>query len=169
MGIIYWKCYACIIIYVYLTTMKKEETVDYNIKTAWHAIYRMYNQEALKSDFTTSIGFVLLNIDSKLGTPATKIAPLIGLESRSLTRMLKNMEERGLIEKHPDPNDRRSVRIFLTDIGKEKKEISRKTVLGFNNYVREQIPEDKLNIFFEVISKINRIVEQDVPQTLTEE
>lgn len=149
--------------------MKKEETVDYNIKTAWHAIYRMYNQEALKSDFTTSIGFVLLNIDSKEGTPATKIAPLIGLESRSLTRMLKNMEEKGFIVKKPDPNDRRSVRIFLTELGKEKKEISRKTVLGFNHYVREQVSEDKLKVFFEVISVINRIVEEDIYQTVTEE
>ncbi|MFN8691449.1 MAG: MarR family transcriptional regulator, partial [Cyclobacteriaceae bacterium] len=25
--------------------MKKEETVDYHIKTAWHAIARMYNQQ----------------------------------------------------------------------------------------------------------------------------
>jgi DNA-binding MarR family transcriptional regulator len=149
--------------------MKKEETVDYNIKTAWHAIYRMYNQKALKSDFTTSIGYVLLNIDSKHGTPATKIAPLIGLESRSLTRMLKNMEEKGFVVKRPDPNDRRSVRIFLTELGKEKKEISRNTVLGFNHFVREQVPDEKLKVFFEVISHINRIVEEDLHQTVTEE
>jgi len=142
--------------------MKKELTVDYNIKTAWHAIYRMYNQHALKNDFTTSIGYVLLNIDSKEGTPATKIAPLIGLESRSLTRMLKNMEEKGLITKQPDLNDRRSVRIMLTELGREKKEISRKTVLDFNNAVRAIIPEDKINIFFEVIDSISKIVEEEI-------
>ncbi len=149
--------------------MKKEETVDYNIKTTWHAIYRMYNQEAFKSDFTTSIGFVLLNIDSNEGTPATKIAPLIGLESRSLTRMLKNMEEKGFIVKKPDPHDRRSVRIFLTELGKEKKEISRKTVLNFNHHVQEEISTDKLETFFEVIAVINRIVEEDIYQTITED
>lgn len=142
--------------------MRKEETVDYNIKTAWHAIYRMYNQTAMKNDFTTSIGFVLLNIDSREGTPATKIAPLIGLESRSLTRMLKNMEEKGFIIKKPDLNDRRSVRIFLTDLGKEKKEISRKTVLAFNELVRDLVPDAKLKIFFEVINEINKIVEEEI-------
>ncbi len=142
--------------------MRKEETVDYNIKTAWHAIYRMYNQTALKNDFTTSIGFVLLNIDSREGTPATKIAPLIGLESRSLTRMLKNMEEKGFIIKKPDPNDRRSVRIFLTEVGKQKKEVSRKTVLAFNELVREIISEAHLKIFFEVINEINKIVEEEI-------
>ena len=146
-------------------SMKKEHTVDYNIKTAWHAIYRMYNQKALKDDFTTSIGYVLLNIDSQEGTPATKIAPLIGLESRSLTRMLKNMEEKGLIVKQPDPNDRRSVRITLTELGRKKKEISRKTVLDFNNLVRDIIPEHKLHIFFDVINEINKIVDEELNST----
>ena len=55
--------------------MKPEETVDYNIKVAWHAISRMYNTQAAQNDITTSIGFVLLNIDQERGTPATKIAP----------------------------------------------------------------------------------------------
>lgn len=140
--------------------MKKQETVDYNIKASWHAINRMYNQTALKNDFTTSIGFVLLNIDAQEGTPATKIAPAIGLESRSLTRMLKSMEEKGLITKQPDPHDGRSVRIVLTPLGREKKEISRQAVLSFNNTVRELIPADKLEVFFEVINDINKVIDQ---------
>ena len=141
------------------SVMKREETVDYNIKASWHAISRMYNQEAMKNDITTSIGFVLLNIDAEEGTPATKIAPLLGLEARSLTRMLKSMEEKELIYRQADPTDRRLVRIFLTDKGKEKKEVSRRTVRAFNLAVKEEIPEEKLKVFFEVIQKINKVVE----------
>ncbi len=141
--------------------MKREETIDHNIKSAWHAISRMYNQQAVKQDITTSIGFVLLNISSKDGTPATKIAPLMGLESRSLTRVLKNMEEKRLIYRKPDLNDGRSVRIFLTDEGKRKKEVSRATVLAFNNQVRKVIPESKLNVFFDVIDDINKIIDHN--------
>jgi len=141
--------------------MKREETIDHNIKSTWHAIARMYNQQAAKEDITTSIGFVLLNISSKEGTPATKIAPLMGLESRSLTRVLKNMEEKGLVYRQPDENDGRSVRIFLTELGKAKKEVSRHVVLTFNSAVRERIPEEKLKVFFEVIEEINEIIEKD--------
>jgi DNA-binding MarR family transcriptional regulator len=137
--------------------MRREETVDHNIKAAWHAISRMYNQQASKHDITTSIGFVLLNIHSDQGTPATKIAPLMGLEARSLTRMLKTMEEKKLIYREPDPLDKRSVRIFLTAMGKRKKEVSRETVLLFNNKVRELVPESKLKIFFEVMNEINQL------------
>ncbi len=139
--------------------MKREETVDYNIKAVWHAIARMYNQAGQNDGITTSIGFVLLNIDSEEGTPATKIAPLMGLEARSLTRMLKNMEERDLIYKSPDPNDRRSVRIFLTKKGKYQKELSRRVVLAFNEMVYDQIPEDQLKVFFNVIRQINSMIE----------
>ena len=140
--------------------MKKEETVDYPIKSAWHAISRMYNQQAAEEGFTTSIGFVLININSKEGTPATKIAPLIGLETRSLTRMLKTMEEKGLIYKKADPVDKRSVRMFLTEEGKRKKEISVQSVMRFNEQVRAALTEEELADFFGVISKIQKVIDQ---------
>ena len=139
--------------------MKPEETVDYNVKVCWHAISRMYNTEAAKNDITTSIGFVLLNIDQEAGTPATKIAPLLGLEARSLTRILKSMEEKNLIFKVSDPSDKRLVRIFLTKKGLQKKEVSRKTVLHFNHKVREQIPQEELDVFFKVCGRIQGLIE----------
>ncbi|MER2998081.1 MarR family winged helix-turn-helix transcriptional regulator [Pontibacter populi] len=139
--------------------MKPEETVDYNVKVCWHAISRMYNTEAAKNDITTSIGFVLLNIDQEAGTPATKIAPLLGLEARSLTRILKSMEEKKLIFKVSDPSDKRLVRIFLTKKGLQKKEVSRKTVLHFNHKVREQVPQEELDVFFKVCGRIQGLIE----------
>lgn len=140
--------------------MRREETVDYVIKAAWHAIARMYNQQAARYDMTMSMGFVLLNIHSD-GTPATKIAPLIGLEARSLTRLLKSMEEEGLIYRDPDPNDKRMVRIVLTKEGKKKKEKARETVLRFNEAVRSQIDSRKLHVFFDVLSDIQKVIEKN--------
>jgi MarR family transcriptional regulator, organic hydroperoxide resistance regulator len=121
----------------------------------------MYNQQAGKHHITMSMGFVLLNINSDEGTPATKIAPLMGLEARSLTRLLKSMEEKGLIRREPDPTDKRLVRILLTSEGKEKKEKSKETVIRFNDVVKQQINSDKLDVFFEVLQEINRIIEKN--------
>ncbi|MFN5072281.1 MAG: MarR family winged helix-turn-helix transcriptional regulator [Cyclobacteriaceae bacterium] len=140
--------------------MKKEETVDYHIKTAWHAIARMYNQQALKFDGTMSIGYALLNISSEEGTAAMKIGPLMGLEPRSLTRLLKSMEEKGLIYRQVDKHDKRSVRVLLTREGRKMKEKSRDTVLRFNQAVRDEIPAQKLDVFFEVIQEINEVIEK---------
>lgn len=140
--------------------MKREETIDYNIKGIWHGISRMYNQYGAEFDITASTGFVLLNIDVEEGTPATKIAPLLGMESRSLTRMLKAMEEKGWVYREKDPTDGRSVRIFLSTLGKEKRELSRRAVREFNKKIRALIPEDKLENFFSVLRQISVIVEQ---------
>jgi len=141
--------------------MKREETVDYHIKSVWHAISRMYNQQAAEEGFTTAIGFVLININSKDGTPATKIAPQIGLETRSLTRMLKTMEEKGLVYKQADLVDKRSVRIFLTEEGKKKKAISVNTIRGFNEKVRDLVSLDELDNFFQVFEKIQLVIDQN--------
>ena len=75
--------------------------------------------------------------------------------------MLKSMEEKGFIYKKPDPEDKRSVRIFLTDLGIEKKAISRETVKAFNEEVFRTIEPDKLDAFFDVILKVNDIIDKN--------
>ena len=141
--------------------MKKEKTVDFHLKWGWHAISRMYNAYAARFDLTMATGYVLLNIDAEQGTPATKIGPLLGMEPRSLVRMLKTLEERRLIRRETDEADKRFVRIYLTEEGKKKRELAREGVIGFNKMVREKIPLDKLVVFFDVIKEINLIVEEE--------
>ncbi len=138
--------------------MKPEETIDYHVRAVWYGIFRMYNQIGMPYDISTSLGFVLLNIHSEEGTPATKIAPLMGMEARSLTRMLKSMEEKGLIYKQQDKQDKRSVRIFLTEEGKRKKDIARKTVRGFNEEMQKIIPQEDLEAFFRVMNTVNQYI-----------
>lgn len=141
--------------------MRREETIDFHIKSSWHAIARMYNQKAAQEEnLTSSIGFVLININSKEGTPATKIAPLMGLESRSLTRMLKGMEEKGLIFRRPDASDKRSVRIFLTQKGVRLKGLSVKTINEFNELIRKELSDEEMDTFFRVFRKINGVIEK---------
>jgi DNA-binding MarR family transcriptional regulator len=136
--------------------MKPEETIDYHVRAVWYGIFRMYNQLGQEHDITTSLGYVLLNIHTEGGTPATKIAPLMGMESRSLTRLLKSMEQKGLIYKKQDEHDKRSVRIFLTEEGIRRKGISRKTVRTFNEKMREIVPEKDLEAFFRVMTTVNK-------------
>jgi DNA-binding MarR family transcriptional regulator len=136
--------------------MKPEETIDYHVRAVWYGLFKMYNQLGFEHGITTSLGYVLLNIHTEGGTPATKIAPLMGMESRSLSRMLKSMEEKGLIYRQQDEKDRRSVRIYLTPEGIKKKEISRKTIRGFNEKLREIIPKKDIETFFKVMTTVNQ-------------
>ena len=140
--------------------MKADKTVDYHIKSGWHAISRMYNSYAAPFDMTMAIGYVLLNIDRK-GTPATKIAPALGLEARSLTRMLKTLEDKKWIRRESNDDDRRVVNVYLTEEGKKKRELAKEGVIAFNNAIYEKIGEEKLAIFFEVMQKVSEVVNID--------
>ncbi len=137
---------------------EKKRAIDFDIKVAWLAISRMYNSKAAEFGITTNIGFVLLHIDEKNGTPATKIAPLMGMESRSLTRMLARLEERGLVHRQPDPIDRRVVRIFLTPEGEQAKAITKEVVINFNKALYQRIAPEDLKTFFRVIDNIHEVI-----------
>jgi DNA-binding MarR family transcriptional regulator len=142
--------------------MKREETIDHHVRTAWHGIARFYNQQASKFGGTMSIGFALLTIHGDDGTPATKIAPQMGLEPRSLTRLLKSMEDKKLIFRKADKNDGRSVRVFLTKDGKKQRENAKEIVIQFNEMVRNEVSPQKLNVFFEVIQQIQGLTKRNV-------
>ncbi len=140
--------------------MKPEETIDFHIRWSWSKISRAYNIEAAKYGGTMSIGYVLLNIE-KEGTPSTKLGPKMGMESRSLTRTLKSMEDNGLIVRVNDPKDKRMVRVLLTEKGKKERERARAVVLAFNTAVREKLSEEQLTHFFEVMNTMNALLEEN--------
>lgn len=140
--------------------MKPEDTVDFHIRWAWAKIARLYNQEAAKSGGTMSIGYALLNVD-KEGTPSTQLGPKMGMESRSLTRTLKTMEDQGLIRRETDQVDRRKVLVFLTPEGLKLRERTREAVIHFNQFIRERISEEKLQAFTETMTEINQILDQN--------
>jgi DNA-binding MarR family transcriptional regulator len=139
--------------------MEKKQSVDFSVKAAWLAMAKMYNAIGAEHGVTHSIGFVLLNIDKETGTPATKIAPLMGMEARSLSRMLKSMEEDKLIYRQQDEKDKRKVMICLTEEGQRKREVTRMVVKEFNRKVREALTPEELTMFFQIMDTINEVIE----------
>ena len=136
----------------------KDKTIDYILRTTWLSVQKMYNEEAAKFESTMATGFTLLSIDPEKGTPSTALGPKMGMEATSLSRILKTMEKKGLIERHPNPEDGRGVIISLTDFGREKRIYSKEKVLTFNEAIKRAVSEDKLKHFFEVAEVINDMV-----------
>ena len=136
----------------------KDITIDYALRATWQAVARMYNEEAKSFGSTMAVGFTLLSVDPKTGTPSTALGPKMGMEATSLSRILKRMEEKGLIERKPNPNDGRGVLIHLTEFGKEKRTDSKNAVLQFNEVIRQNVADEKLSAFFGVSETINKLI-----------
>ena len=138
--------------------MNKYKSIDHQLRATWQAVAKMYNEQALKHDSTMATAFVLLNIDKQKGTPSTALGPLMGMEPTSLSRILKNMEDRGAISREKNPDDGRSVLIKLTEYGKEMRKVSKGHVIQFNETVIKNVTEKDLDGFFKVTSIINKLI-----------
>lgn len=136
----------------------KEKTIDYILRSTWMGVQKMYNEEAGTKGSTMATGFALISIDPEEGTPSTALGPKMGMEATSLSRTLKKMEEQGLIERKPNPEDGRGVLIHLTPFGKEMRIFSKGVVLQFDEAVKENISEEELKIFKKVAHTIMELI-----------
>ncbi|MBS1521058.1 MAG: MarR family transcriptional regulator [Bacteroidetes bacterium] len=137
--------------------MKHQETIDYFLKIVWQTMANRYNQLVTEFGITQSIGYLLINIDEKEGTTVSQAAALLGLKSTSLSRMLNQLEQSGLIYRESNQGDKRSVKIYLTDLGKEKRHLARVVVKQFNNYLNKHINEQDREYLTQLLKKINQL------------
>jgi len=137
--------------------IKHQETIDYFLKVVWQTVANRYNQLVADFGITQSIGYLLINIDEKEGSTVSEVAALLGLKSTSLSRMLSQMEQMDLIYRESNKGDKRSVKIFLTELGKEKRHLARALVRQFNNYLNAHISEKDKDQLINTLKKINTL------------
>jgi len=137
--------------------MKLNETIEFYIRTTSLALSRMYNSKAAQYGITQTIGYILTYV-AREGTPSTKLAQQLGMRNSSLTRLLKKMENDGCIYRQVSPDDKRVVKIFLTEKGITRRKIAKKTVLDFNQKLLSQVNEEEMKIFFKVFDIIKNQV-----------
>lgn len=140
-------------------TKKHTETIDSKLKAAWQVISRMYNAEAALHDLTIAMGHFLLNIDSHEGSYASDIAPALGMESTSLSRIIVSLEKKKLIQRLPDKDDKRKIKIVLTAKGKSAKELAKNVVRNFNHLVEVKVGKERVTEFFKTVDEITVLAE----------
>ncbi len=136
--------------------MKPEETLDYFLKVVWQNVANKYNQIASEYGISQALGYALINIHED-GTAVSQIAALMGVRSTSLSRLLNNMEDLGLIYRETDGMDKRSVKIFLTDFGKEKRQVAKEVVIRFNEYLNTHFADKEKQGLIDGLKKINQL------------
>ena len=71
---------------------------------------------------------VLARLDRFEGLKQSELAEMLDLQPITLTRLLDGLADNGLIERRPDPDDRRAKRLFLTPAARPL--LERLTALG---------------------------------------
>ena len=132
--------------------------IEHALRYTWQSIFKMHNEEAKKYGGTLAHAQALLNLDPDKGTPSTSLGPKMGMQSTSLSRTLKSMEELNLINRVNNPNDKRGVLIKLTSQGLDLRNLAKKNGYKFNKVVYDKIGKKDLEVFLDVMNKINIII-----------
>jgi len=72
------------------------------------------NQRAAEFGITRAQWAVMARLDRSEGLKQAELAEMLDLQPITLTRLLDRLCDNGLIERRPDPEDRRAKRLFLT-------------------------------------------------------
>lgn len=139
--------------------MKPQDTLDFHLRWAWTKLSRLYSAEADRKGIPFSYVFILLHTERQ-GTPSTKLGPKMGMESTSLSRTLKGMEAMGLIERRQDANDKRSMRVFLTQNGVAARRQARDLVVSVNDRLRELMGSDAVDRLLIEMKRLNEILDE---------
>lgn len=133
-------------------------TLEQELRYTWLSVSKMYNEEASKYGGSMAVGFALLSLNPKENTPSTSLGPKMGMESTSLSRTLRFMEDENLIQRIPNPEDGRGVLIKLTERGMEFRNYARELVMKFNKTITNEVGEDSVQNFYKVVDRINKLI-----------
>jgi MarR family transcriptional regulator for hemolysin len=83
-------------------------------------LLRNYIDHRAKNRGTTRAQWIVLfRLRDQEGLSQVDLADVLELQPISLVRLLDRLVEHGLLERRPDPKDRRANRLFLTDRGRQ--------------------------------------------------
>jgi DNA-binding MarR family transcriptional regulator len=99
-----------------------DQHICFLVDVATRRITKFYNRRLRRFGITYNHLFILTCLWEQEGVNVKDLAKQLCLDSSSLTGHLDRMERVALVVRQDDPDDRRAVRVFLTEKGRHLQE-----------------------------------------------
>lgn len=105
-------------------SLRFEGSVWCNLDIALRSVDQHFRRALRPLRLTVIEWYILRSLYENDGQHASELARTVGRAATSFTPNLDKLQQKGLIERRPDPGDRRAVRIYLTaDAEKLRKDV----------------------------------------------
>jgi MarR family transcriptional regulator for hemolysin len=101
---------------------------------------------------------ILTSLKGEAWPAQHQLARSLGIEGPTLTRHLDGLEQAGLVTRSRDPNDRRAVRVELTDAGNAKHAELLQAVIAFNRRLRSGLSDDEIEELRALLARLEQNV-----------
>jgi len=130
-----------------MASMPLEREIAFTLKDVSRMLGTYADQQGHVLGISRAQWTVLVRLQRHEGLKQSELADVLDLQPISLTRLLDRLAENGLIERRPDPNDRRANRLYLTPaarpllerLGKLSAGLMEIVLAGLDRKSREQL------------------------------
>jgi MarR family transcriptional regulator, organic hydroperoxide resistance regulator len=123
----------------------------------WNELLSARFREAGFPDVSPAFGSILLPLFEEDGLRITELGRRAGLSKQTMTTMIRIMEERRLVERRPDMQDRRAARIFLTSRSRAFEKDAARLLGSMEALVNARIDPDQVETTREVLKKLAQL------------
>jgi DNA-binding MarR family transcriptional regulator len=107
---------------------------------------------------TTAQGGAILSFSVNAGLTMNELSKTVNLDTSTMTRMVDQLLEKGLVYRQNDARDRRVIRVGLTDSGKKLRSRLEKALQSFYKNSLGQIQEEERGIIIRCLEHIDNAV-----------
>jgi DNA-binding MarR family transcriptional regulator len=125
-----------------------------NLDIALRTLDQVYGQVIDPMGLTVIEWYILRALYEQDGQHASELARAVGRAATSFTPILDKLQHKNLIERRPDPADRRAVRIHLTEKGRDQKDNVAASAEKIEANLRQVISNREMESFQNVLAKL---------------
>jgi DNA-binding MarR family transcriptional regulator len=137
-----------------------------NLDIALRNLDQLFGRVVQPLNLTIIEWYILRALYERDGQHASELARAVGRAATSFTPNLDKLQEKNMIERRPDPSDRRAVHIYLTKEAKKSRERVMAAAEQIDKQVQTMFDGSEFQSFLNVLGQLQSVNENDV--TLTE-
>ena len=134
--------------------LKREESAGYMTNWTARLLIRTISPKLEAHGMTVGYLPVLFTLTENPRLTQKQIAEIIGVEQPTMAGTLSRMERDGMIERTPDPADRRSALISLSSNARTKLAVVEKAIDETNAQAFSLLSASERKQFFEIMMKV---------------
>ena len=119
-------------------------------------VHRYYESNLSQYGITPSQFYVLSAVWEKDGVKFKDLAKSLDMDGSTLTSILDRMERLDLVERRNDPEDRRSLLVFLKEKAKQKSAEITFLAEKLDQEIKERFPDKEFATFERVLDKFSQ-------------
>lgn len=125
-----------------------------NLDIALRNVDQIFRRVSRPLGLTVIEWYILRALYEQDGQHASELARAVGRAATSFTPNLDKLQKKGLIERRPDPSDRRAVRIYLTDEAKGKQDDVVRSAEEIDKQLQDVFNDQEFATFQDVLASL---------------